>query len=92
MIKTSFKLLLFPCTLLFFSCEEKMTEDEIARIGIESCRKTASFISTLNFDPSKSAFSTSEHNVKGLALVQLPNAGDTIRKIYQKVTKKGTQS
>jgi hypothetical protein len=74
---------IFSSLLLLVACEEKMTEDEIARIGIEPCRKPAKFISTIGFDPSKAAFSTSEQNIKGLALIQLPASGDSIRKVYQ---------
>lgn len=68
------------------SCEEKMTEDEISRIGMESCRKPANFISKLGFDVSRSAFSSSERQIKGIALVQFPNQFDTTRKIYQDST------
>ncbi len=74
---------IFSSLLSLVACEEKMTEDEIARIGIEPCRKPAKFISTIGFDPSKAAYSTSEQNIKGLTLIQLPASGDSIRKVYQ---------
>lgn len=81
------KLLLFSILLsscFFFSCDEKMTEDEVSRIGIESCRKPAAFISKLGFDPTKSAFSSTDVKSKGIVLIQLPSSPtDTIYKKYQ---------
>lgn len=76
---------LFIVSILFWvSCEEKMSEDEVSRIGIESCRKPASFIKQLGFDPSRSAFTSTDVRTKGIALIQLPNnSSDTISKLYQ---------
>lgn len=83
MFKTYLQLTLLSFALIWMSCEEKMTEDEIARIGMESCRRPANFISKLGFDASRSAFSSSERQTKGIVLIQLPNQFDTTRKIYQ---------
>lgn len=44
--------------IIFNSCKEKMTEDEIASIGIAQCRIPAPFVRELGFDPSNAAFST----------------------------------
>ena len=70
--------------LFLSSCEEKMTEDEVARIGIEPCRKPATFIKQLGFDPSRSAFTSTDTRLKGIVLVQFPaNNLDTMQRIYQ---------
>ncbi len=55
---------------LFFSCKEKMSEEEITRIGMESCRKPASFVSKLGFNTSRSAFSSSDNRLKGIVLIE----------------------
>jgi hypothetical protein len=67
------------------SCSEKMEEDEILQIGITTCQQPPAFISSTGLNPKRSAFSTSEKRVKGLALVQLPeNTNDTAnRKVWQ---------
>ena len=73
--------------LVSISCKEKMSEEEIGQIGITSCRKPAPFIKQLNFNPARSAFSTTENKIKGIVLIQFPeNSNDTIRKIYQDST------
>lgn len=59
-----------------FSCQEKMSEDEIARIGIESCRKPAAFISKIGFDPLKSAYSSSDKRLSGIVLIEAPKGGN----------------
>lgn len=66
-------------------CESSMSEDEIASIGVASCRKPAAFISGLGFDPSRSAYTTEiVHNFKGVVLIQAPlMAGDTHIQRYQ---------
>ena len=75
---------------MFFlaSCTDKMTEEEIAQIGITSCRKPAPFIKQTGLDPTVSAFSTNEARMKGVVLVQFQkNASDTAsKKIYQDST------
>jgi hypothetical protein len=75
---------------LFFlaSCADKMTEEEIAQIGITPCRKSAPFIKQIGIDPTISAFSTNEVRMKGVVLIQFPKmAGDTAnKKIYQDST------
>jgi hypothetical protein len=55
-----------------------MTEDEIAGIGRESCRKTASFINGLGFNPKKTAYSSSERDKKGVVLLHLTDTGKQI--------------
>lgn len=68
------------------SCNQ-MKEEEIAEIGIKSCRKLAPFIKQLGFNPATSAFSTTENKMKGIVLIQFPQgANDTARKIYQDST------
>lgn len=64
-------------------CEQSMSEDEISRIGMESCRKPAAFIQGLGFHPQRSAFSSTEKRYKGIVLFEIPAAGDTTRKIWQ---------
>lgn len=69
---------------LFSACEEKMTEQEIVSIGIAPCRRPASFIKGLHFDPNRSAFSTEVSNTKGIILIQGPSSpSDTPLKRYQ---------
>jgi hypothetical protein len=68
-----------------FSCEEKMTQEEITQIGIASCRSLAPFVKKVGFDVSRSGFSTNERNIKGIALVQFPvdPADTTDKKVWQ---------
>lgn len=74
--------LVFGCVLQ--ACQEKMTEDEIAQIGVLPCRKPASFIKSIGMDPNRSAFSSSDKTHKGIVLVQMPSSStDTILKSYQ---------
>jgi hypothetical protein len=71
------------CSLVLFSCKEKMTEDEIAGIGVLPCRKPAAFISPLGFDPNRSAFSTEIDKYIGIILLQTPASTiDSVKK-YQ---------
>lgn len=83
-MKNSLKISVAISTILLASCANKMTEEEIAQIGIAPCRKPASFIKKLGFNPNSSAFSTNEKNMKGIVLIEFPqNPLDTIRKFYQ---------
>lgn len=69
--------------LVFTGCAEKMTEEEIADIGIIPCQRQPAFIKELGFDPARSAFSTSEKRMQGLVLIQLgPGPGDSTGKKY----------
>lgn len=87
-MKNNFKISTIVVALFFASCADKMTEEEIAQIGVVPCRKPASFIKQIGFNPALSAFSTTEHRMKGLVLIQLPKlAGDTLnKKIFQDST------
>jgi len=86
-MKNIIKISAVASVVLFASCADKMTEDEINEIGITSCRKLAPFIKQLGFNPNTSAFSSTELNTKGIVLIQFPqNANDTIRKVYQDST------
>lgn len=69
----------------FFSCKEKMDEEEVTGIGLTPCQQQPKFISSTGLDPRRSAFSTSERKIKGLVLVQVPaNPNDTAnRKTWQ---------
>ncbi|MBL7765141.1 MAG: hypothetical protein JNJ58_03535 [Chitinophagaceae bacterium] len=73
-------------SLILAGCKESMTETEISGIGMQSCRQSAPFIRKLGFDPSRTAFSSSEKNMKGLAIFELPKPGDTIKKLWQHKT------
>lgn len=65
------------------SCKEKMTEDEIAGIGVLPCRKAAEFITGIGFDKNRAAFSTETDHYVGIILLEAPSSEmDTIRK-YQ---------
>lgn len=77
-------LIVLLCGTLF-SCEEKMTKEEVAQIGISSCRSLAPFVRKVGFNASRSGFSTSESTIKGLVLVQFPdNPADTAnKKVWQ---------
>jgi len=70
---------------LLLSCEEKMTQGEIIQIGIATCRTIAPFVRSLDLDPKRSGFSSSESNLKGVALVEFPaDPADTLlKKTYQ---------
>jgi hypothetical protein len=71
-------------SLVFITSCNQMKEEEIAEIGIKPCRNLAPFIKQLGFNPSTSAFSTTEAKMKGVVLIQFPqNANDTTRKMYQ---------
>jgi hypothetical protein len=73
-------LLAFVCGALF-SCEEKMSQEEVVQIGIASCRNLAPFVRKVGFNTARSGFSTSESTLKGLVLVQFPeNPADTANK------------
>lgn len=84
-MKNIFKISIVAATFLFASCADKMTEEEIAQIGVTPCRKPAAFIKKIGFDATMSAFSTTEHRMKGLVLIQFPkNLGDSAsKKIFQ---------
>lgn len=73
------------CMLLLTACEEKMAEEEVLQIGLTPCQRQPPFITAAGFDPKRSALSTSEKKLKGLALVQFPlNPADTAgRKTWQ---------
>lgn len=71
---------------LFISCEPEMKEDEIFSIGRDDCRRQPKFISDLGFNPKGVAFSTSQSNIKGIALIQISSDGKSIEKIYQDST------
>ena len=79
------RLLLVVLISVFYSCEEKMTESEIAQIGIAPCLTLAPFIKKLDFDPTRSELSTQEPGFMGLVLVQFPRneADSASRKTYQ---------
>jgi hypothetical protein len=87
MKKINISLLLVSLTIIT-SCGNKMTEEEIAQIGITPCRKPASFIKKIGFDVNRSAFSTTELNTKGIVLIQFPKtpADTTDRKVFQDTT------
>ncbi|MFY7965326.1 MAG: hypothetical protein ACOVO1_10545 [Chitinophagaceae bacterium] len=80
--------LLLVSLVIITSCGNKMTEEEIAQIGISSCRKPASFIKKIGFEANRSAFSTTELNTKGIVLIQFPKtpADTTDRKVFQDST------
>lgn len=71
--------------IVCFACEQKMTEDEIAQIGVSPCRTSAPFIKELGFDPTRSRLSTSETGFPGVVLVQYPRnlADSASKKTYQ---------
>lgn len=59
-------------TISFVSCEEKMSEDEIAQIGVTQNKMAAPFIQQSGFDIRRSAISSSVKQMKGIVLVELP--------------------
>ena len=70
--------------VLLLSCNEKMTEDEIAEIGTANCQQQPYFLKNTGLDPARCAFSTSEKKTKGLIVIQLPlNSADTFRRKWQ---------
>lgn len=67
------------------SCNEKMDDEEIAQIGIANCQQESRFIATTGLNSKRAAFSTSEKNMIGLVLLEIPeNSADTAgRKKWQ---------
>ena len=84
-MKYFFSISIFCCCLLAIGCKEKMDEDEVLQIGITTCQQQPKFIGSTGLNPNRTAFSTSEKRIKGLAMVQIPlNNTDTAgRKIWQ---------
>lgn len=78
-------ILIFLYCLVAIGCNKKMEENEVLQIGITSCQQQPKFIAATGLNPGRSAFTTSEKRIKGLALVQIPqNIADTAnRKIWQ---------
>ena len=69
------------CCLFIQSCEEKMSEDEVVKIGITEEKQASPFIIQRGFNPSKCAFSSTVRNMKGIVLLEFPSsANDTGRK------------
>ena len=66
-------------------CKEKMSDEEVAQIGITQCQQQPQFIPGTGLDPGRAAFSTSEKRTEGLVLVQFPkDPADTAgRKVWQ---------
>ncbi len=67
--------------LILFSCKEKKVDYQT-----NDCKMQPAFIKNIGFDFSRSAFTTSEKRVKGLALMQMNINGDISnggKKIYQ---------
>jgi hypothetical protein len=60
---------LLLCSTLF-SCEKKMTEQEVVSIGLFKSKKIAPYTKFAGFDTRQIALSTNEQNITGLALVQ----------------------
>jgi hypothetical protein len=71
--------------LAVISCKPEMAKDEIYRIGTEQCARQPLFAIKMGYEPSRSAFSTTQNNVKGLSLIEIPiNPADSLKyKIYQ---------
>ena len=84
-LKITYSFLIFLTALLGFACEEEMSQNEILQIGITNCRTIAPFIKKMDFDASRSGFSSNEINIMGLALVQFPkNPADSLsKKVYK---------
>ncbi len=81
-MKNILKISTVAATFLFASCTDKMPEEEIAQIGITPCRTQAPFVKKMGFNPSITAYSTTEKKQKGLVLLQIPkNPADTLGKI-----------
>ncbi len=73
------------CLVAVAGCSSGMTEEEITGIGLTPCRNPALFIKNVGFNPARTAFSTTELNYTGVALVELPqNPNDKInRRVWQ---------
>lgn len=78
--------LLFCLTIAFVSCQESMSEEEIATIGRTKNKKPAAFIQKIGFNPNQSAFSSAVQQMKGIVLLQaVPSFKDSFLK-YQHPT------
>jgi hypothetical protein len=65
-------------------CQSKMSKEEIIRIGIEQCARQPLFVLNEGFNPSKSAFSTTQPNINGLVLIEATGIpSDTNFKYYR---------
>ena len=68
------------------SCQESISDEEIATIGRTKNKKPAAFIQRLGFNPNQSAFSSAVHQMKGIVLLQaVPAFKDSFLK-YQHPT------
>lgn len=79
------KLYLFCLILLisFSSCEEKMSEDEIVKIGITQNKVSAPYIQQQGFDATRCALSSSVRKMKGVVLVELPATPNDTPRTWQ---------
>ncbi|MEQ1554311.1 MAG: hypothetical protein ABL929_09045 [Ferruginibacter sp.] len=81
LLKPSHSLIYILYIVSFFSCKEETIEYQA-----NDCKKQPLFVKSIGFNPSLSAFSTSEGKIKGLCLIQFNKKGDTSnggKKIYQ---------
>ncbi len=62
--------LVLVVALFIFSCEKKMSEQEILTIGMPKAKKIAPYTRLAGFDTKQIALSTNELNTTGIALVQ----------------------
>lgn len=69
--------------LSFFSCKETEEDTGTGVQIIPDCRRLSPFVPTVGFQPQRSAFSTSEKNIKGLTLIELPATAGAEKRIYQ---------
>lgn len=70
MLKSFLPVCLLFSGLFLPSCREKIPEDELMQIGLVRCQQQPKLIARLGFNSSRTAFSTSEKGMEGLALVQ----------------------
>ena len=84
-MKHVFSILFFCCLSIAIGCRQKMDDDEVLSIGIIPCQQQPRFLTGTGLNPARSAFSTSEKRIKGLALIQISeNNIDTAgRKTWQ---------
>jgi hypothetical protein len=83
LLKRTCKLPTALCLLLLtlISCKNEKVDFQP-----NDCKKQPAFLAKIGFDPSRSAFTTSEKRQKGIALIQINTQGDTSnggRKFYQ---------
>ena len=72
---------IFSVLIILSSCKDKKVDYQT-----NECKQQPAFLKKIGFDPSRSAFTTSEKRLNGLSVIQINKPGDTTnggRKLYR---------